>query len=78
MEPFYYLWFAFVLIILSCLLLAALWSPADLLAFLNVMFSCVFYTSRYSVLGQVWYLIVSNPDLCLLIYFPEYFDGFCK
>ena len=42
MEPFYYLWFAFVLVILSCLLLAALWSPADLLALLYVMFSCVF------------------------------------
>ena len=23
---------------------------------------------RYDVLGQVWYLIVSIPDLCLLLY----------
>ena len=30
-----------------------------------VMFSCVFVTFPYSVLGQLWYLIVSIPDLCL-------------
>ena len=27
------------------------------------------------VLGQVWYLIVSIPDLCLLPYFTSYTDG---
>ena len=31
--------------------------------------SCVFVTFPYGVLGQVWYLIVSIPDLCLLSYF---------
>ena len=34
-----------------------------------VMFSCVFVTFACGVLGQVWYLIVSIPDLCLLTYF---------
>ena len=36
---------------------------------LYVMFSCVFNISQYDVLGQVWYLIVSIPDICLLPYF---------
>ena len=41
---------------------------ADLLAVLYVMFlfSCVLLLSPYDVLGQVWYLIVPIPDLCLL------------
>ena len=38
----------------------------DLLALLCVMFSCVFFTFQYGVLGQVCYLIVLIPDLCLL------------
>ena len=53
--------------------LAALWSPvgkrADLLTLLYVVLSCVFVTFPYGVLGQVWYSIVSIPDLCLLLYF---------
>ena len=31
--------------------------------------SCAFVTFPYGVLGQVWYSIVSIPDLCLLSYF---------
>ena len=42
---------------------------ADLLALLYVMFSCGFVTFPYDVLCQVWYLVVSIPDLCLLSYF---------
>ena len=34
-----------------------------------MMFSCVCVTFPYDILGQVWYLIVSIPDLCLLPYF---------
>ena len=34
-------------------------------------FSCVFVTFPCGVLGQVWYLIVSIPDLCLLTYFER-------
>ena len=59
---------------LSRLHIAALWSPAGkgmtswpLLVMFNrdfVNFSCV-------IVSQVWYLIVSIPDLCRL----SYFDG---
>ena len=42
---------------------------ADVMAFLYVIFSCVFVTFPYGVLGQVWYLIVLIPDLCSLPYF---------
>ena len=38
---------------------------ADLFYFFNVLF----ITFPYGVLGHVWYLIVSIPDLCLLVYF---------
>ena len=37
--------------------------------YFDLMFSCVFVTFPCGVLGQVWYLIVSIPDLCLLTYF---------
>ena len=71
MNPFCYL--CFVSVMLSCLFIAALCSPAggraNLLDLLYVMFSCVFGTFPCGVLGQVWYLIVSIPDLCLLPYF---------
>ena len=60
-----FLLFMFVFAILSCLFLAALWT---LLALLYVVFFC-FVTFPYVVLGQVWYLIVVIPDLCLLPYF---------
>ena len=50
-------------------LLVTCWERADILALLYTMFSCVFVTVPYGVLGQVWYLIVSIPDLCLLPYF---------
>ena len=50
-------------------LVVTCWEMADLLNLLHVMFSYVFVTFPYSVLGQMWYLIVSNSDLCLLSYF---------
>ena len=61
-----------VLVMLSLLFIAALWSPAgkglnSLLLF--DMFSCVFVTFLCGIRSQVWYLIVSNPDLCRLSYF---------
>ena len=34
-----------------------------------MMFSCVFVIFPCGVLCQVWYLIVSIPDLCILPYF---------
>ena len=42
---------------------------ADLMARLCVMFSCAFVTFSYGVLGGMWYLIGSIPDLCILPYF---------
>ena len=57
-----------VFVILSCLFIAALWSPAGkgLTSWLLfVMFNCVFVT----FLGQVWYSIVSIPDLWRISYF---------
>ena len=50
-----------------CSLVVNCWERADLFALLYVMFSCVL-----SLLGQVWYLIVLIPDLCLLPYFYQY------
>ena len=53
----------------SCLLIVALWSPAekgqraDLLALSCAIF-CVFVTFLCGVLGQVCCLIVSIPDCC--------------
>ena len=32
-------------------------------------FVCVFVTLTYGALGQVWFLIVSIPGICLLPYF---------
>ena len=54
------------------LFIAALWSPAGkgLTSWLSfVMFYCVFVTFPCGIFGQVWYLIVSIPDLCQLSFF---------
>ena len=65
-----------VFVMLSCLFVAALWSPAwkGLTSWLLfVMFNCTFVTFLCSILGQVWHLIVLIPDLCplFLLYFCE-------
>ena len=55
-----------------CLFNAALWSPAGkgLASWtLFVLFNCLFVIFPYGILGQVWYLIVSIPDLCRHSYF---------
>ena len=54
-----------------CSLVVTCWERIDLLALLCEMFSCVFVTFSYGVWGQVWYLIVSIPDICLLPYFDN-------
>ena len=51
-----------------CSLEVICWEGANLLGLLYVMFYCVFVTFLCGVLGQVWYLIVSIPDFCLLTY----------
>ena len=56
----------------SRLFIVALWSPAgertDLLALVGDIY-CFFVTFPRGILGQVWYLIVSFPELCRLSYF---------
>ena len=52
--------------------LVTCWERAGLLAFICVMFSCVFLTFPYDVMDQVWCLIVSIPDICLLPYFQMF------
>ena len=56
-----------------CSLVVTCWKRVNLLALLYVMFSCVFVSFRNGVLGQVWYLIASIPDLSLLPYFDAVF-----
>ena len=67
------IWVCFCYTVLSvpCRLVITCCERADLLALLCVMFSCVFVTLPYGVPGQVWYLILSIPDLCLFSYFAK-------
>ena len=70
MDHFCYSVFVFVM--LCCLFIAALWSPigkglTPWLSFLFVVLLC-FDAFSLGVLGQMWYLIVSIPDLCFLTY----------
>ena len=63
-----------LLYLLSCLFLKLCdhcWERTDLLALLCAMFPCVFVTFPYGASGQVWYLILSIPERCLL-YFYEF------
>ena len=53
-------------------LVVTCWEGANLLTFLYVMFSCVIVTFPSSLLGQVWYSIVSIADLCLLSYVDDF------
>ena len=48
-------------------LLVTCWERADLLALVGDVY-CFFVTFPWGILGQVWYLIVSFPDLCHLSY----------
>ena len=69
MDHLYYLCLVFFM--LSRPFIAALWSPAGkgLTSWhLLVMFNCVFVTFLCGILCQVWYLIVSIPNLCRLSY----------
>ena len=63
-----------VFLILLRLFIAALyivvtcWERADFLAPVGDIY-CIFVTFPSGILGQLWYLIVSFPDLCRLSYF---------
>ena len=66
--------FMFFCLVLLCLcvslFICALWSPAGkgLTSWLSFVVSVSFHFP-IGILGQVWYLIVSIPDLCTLTYF---------
>ena len=49
------------------LFICALWSPAG--KGLTSLLSFVVPNCEFCILGQMWYLIVSIPDLCTLTYF---------
>ena len=63
----------FVFLMLSCLFIAALWSPAgkELTSWLLLVMFIIFVTFPCDILGQMWYLIVSFPDLCRHSYFAS-------
>ena len=63
-----------VLLSVSCSLVVTCSEIANLLALVYVMF--FFATFLYWGLGQVWYLIVWIPDLCLLPHFSYYMYHF--
>ena len=42
------------------------WERADLLALVGGVY-CIFVTFPCGILGQVWYLIVSFPDICVFL-----------
>ena len=47
------------------------WERADLLALVDDVY-CIFVSFPCGIFGQVWYLIVTFPDLCLLSYFATF------
>ena len=53
-----------------CCLVITGWERADLLALVDDVY-CIFVTLPCGILCQVWYLIVSFPDLCCLSYFQK-------
>ena len=60
------------MLFMICVCFYVLWSPVEkrLISWLIfVMFNCVFVTFPCGILGQVWYVTVLIPDLCLLSYF---------
>ena len=57
----------------SCLVVTC-WKRTDLSALVGDVY-CIFVTFPCGILGQVWYLIVSFPDLCPLSYFDAKKSG---
>ena len=52
----------------QCCLVVTCWERADLLALVRDVY-CEFVILTIGILGQVWYLIISFPDLCPVSYF---------
>ena len=59
----------FVCLSVHSSLVVTYWEMADFLALLYVKFYCVCVTFPCGVLGQVWCLILSISDICVLSYF---------
>ena len=62
-------YFCIVFVMLSGLLIAALWSCSRKVLtswFSSVVLNCVVFTFPFGILSQVWYLIVSVTGLCPL------------
>ena len=53
-----------------CCLEVTCWERADFLALVGDIY-CNLVTFPSGILGQVWYLVVSFPDLCLFSNFGE-------
>ena len=51
-----------------CCLVVICLEMADLLALVGDVY-CIIFTFPCGIHGQVWYFIVSFPDLCCLLYF---------
>ena len=56
-------------LVIICSLVVTCSMRAGSFSLFCVVFTCYFFPFPYSVLGQVWCLIVLIPDLCLLPYF---------
>ena len=72
MDHLCYFCLVFVMLSQARLFVDALRSPAGkgLSSWLSfVMSYCVFVTFPCGILGQVWYLVESIPDLCRISYF---------
>ena len=70
----HFVFLCLVFLMLSRLFIAG-WERADLLALVGDV-NCIFATFPCGILGQVWYLIVSFPDICHLSYY-DYVFVFC-
>ena len=68
MDHFCYLCFMFVM--LSCLINAALWSPAGRMDLLDLVYGALlcFSLSLWCLWSSVYFILLI-PDLCLLTYF---------
>ena len=60
-----------------CCLVVTCWERANLLALVGDVYR-IFVTLPCGIMGQVWYLIVSSPDICRLSYFYIWLDNDTK
>ena len=65
----FHVYLCYAVLSVPCNLVITCWERTDLLALLCVVFSCVSVTFSYDDQGQVWYLFVLTPDICLPPYF---------